>query len=150
MFRKSQNGQSMSWAKNWSKLESKIGPSMLYSMKGPIFDSRNWSCLTFWPCFWSNPILPAERGRKKRNTRKTWIDFWLKKGNFWTKFWLYSKYIYISISIHIKYIYIYAAGCLIEPPTSTLFSRNLRKRSAKMSFCHPKPRRENCTPRGFN
>ena len=48
------------------------------------------------------------------------------------------------------YIYIYAAGCLIEPPASTKMSRNLRKRSAKMIFGHPMPRRENCTPRGFN
>ena len=48
------------------------------------------------------------------------------------------------------YIYIYAAGCLIEPPFSTLISRNLRKRSAKMSFCHPKPCPEKCTRRGFN
>ena len=31
-------------------------------------------------------------------------------------------------------IYIYAAGCLIEPYFLTLFSRNLRKRSAKMNF----------------
>ena len=43
-----------------------------------------------------------------------------------------------------------AAGCLIEPPASTKMSRNLRKRSAKMIFGHPMPRRENCTPRGFN
>ena len=47
-------------------------------------------------------------------------------------------------------VVIYAAGCLIEPPASTKMSRNLRKRSAKMSFGHPTSRRENCTRRGFN
>ena len=48
------------------------------------------------------------------------------------------------------YIYIYAAGCLIEPPFSTLFARNLRKRSAKMNFLIKKWPREKCTPGGFN
>ena len=34
------------WVKTWSKLESKIGPSMLRNIVGPVFDSRKW---TFWP-----------------------------------------------------------------------------------------------------
>ena len=62
-------------------------------------------------------------------------------------FCVLPRFFFFSLTLS---LYIYAAGCLIEPPFSTLFSRNLRKRSAKMSFCHPKPCREKCAPRGFN
>ena len=37
----------ISGAKAWSKVESKIVPSMLHNILGPIFESRKWSFLMF-------------------------------------------------------------------------------------------------------
>ena len=65
---KTANTCQISWVKNWSKLESKIGPSMLRDIIGPILDSRKWSFLTtFWDLFFEkkNPSHCRKKILKK-------------------------------------------------------------------------------------
>ena len=78
------------WVKNWSKVESKIGPCMLRNIIGSIFDSKNGH---FWPSlgarFLRNFLFAAEKRRfsktKKQKERKNWTNFWLKKDKNWNR-----------------------------------------------------------------
>ena len=105
-YKKTTKGQKMSkgWVKTWSKVASKLGPSMLCNIVGPSFDSRKGNvCLRFYSYFLKNLILPPERRiflkKKGKKRRKLGPSFVSKKGYFWTKFWLYSTYIYIYIYV---------------------------------------------------
>ena len=76
----------ISWVKNWSKHKSKIGPSMLRNISGPVL---NGQCGIFF-LFFLSVSLQKRRIAGKKGKRKSWTIFWLKKGKSWARFWLCS------------------------------------------------------------
>ena len=70
----------ISRVKNWSKLESRVGPSMLRNIIGPTVVSRAGSFLTFfWSLFQISFSLQKEehytKGKnQKKKKRKTWTN----------------------------------------------------------------------------
>ena len=85
------------WVKTWSKVEWKLGPSMLRNIIGPSFDQK-WVILVFHSLFifWKSHSPCRQKkifAKLKGKRRKFGPSFDPKKGYSWTKFWLYSIYI---------------------------------------------------------
>ena len=96
------------WVKTWSKVESKLGPSMFATKLDQVLTQQMVSFIFFFVHFFENLILPAEEEyfeTKKQKQKKNWTKFCLKKGYFWTKFWLYNIYIYIYIPLGRKLLH---------------------------------------------
>ena len=94
-----------SWVKTWSKVASKLCPSMLRKIIGPSFDSKKGIFIFFLQNFLKIAFSLQKEKLKRKKRRKLGPSFNSKNGYFWTKFWLYSAYIYIHTYIYID-IYI--------------------------------------------
>ena len=88
--KKKQKKKQNSKVKNWSKLKSKTGPSMLRNIIGPVFDFNLLSFLLFFLLFFQksssfcreNEIFKNKKAKKK----KIGPVFDFKKGKNWTSF----------------------------------------------------------------
>ena len=95
------------WVRTWSKVESKLGPSMLRNKIGPSFDLKMVVFFLLVLFLWKSHSHCRKKKIIKKNTKnKEELDQVLtQKSYFWTKF------------DSTVYIYIYVAVVLLSGPS---------------------------------